>query len=278
MLRQLTRDVDAWTANGIRYPLSALLYWPVLWAFWRAGQLSWRGVASCLVPAGLALAAQVLWALAPYYLPASAIGFFHRISLVWALLAALLLFPDERRLLSVPGFYAGMLLSVGGFVVLSISKGLFDAEVSWMGILIITVCSSFFGLYAVSVRWFLRGIHPLPAFGTVAQIVALGTLPPMFLFGNLSDLSGLSAGGWTLLATSSVLGIALGHVLMYTSVQRMGATIPSSVGTLAPFVTVSLAVAFLGESLTAMEWSAGLAMVVGALILLGTQDSAKKSG
>ncbi len=272
MLRELTSSVDAWTANGIRYPLSALLYWPILWAFYRAGQLSWRSVAACVVPAGLAFAAQMLWAWAPYHLPASAIGFFARISLIWALLGAMLLFANERKLLSVPGFYVGLILSVAGFVVMSISKGFLDAEVTLLGIGIISLCSAFFGLYAVSVRWFLREIHPLAAFGIVSQLVSLGTLVPMFLLGDLADLTEMSASGWTLLCTSSVIGIAVGHALMYTSVQRMGASIPSAVGTLTPFVTVFLAGIFLGESLSPLEWAAGLAMVIGALILLAKQD------
>lgn len=272
MLRQLTGSIDAWTANGIRYPLSAVLYWPILWVFYRAGQISWRAIAACLVPAGLAFAAQVLWAWAPYHLPASAIGFFARLSLVWAVLAAMLLFADERKLLSVPGFYVGLLLSLVGFAVMAISKGFLDAEVTLLGVAIISLCSVFFGLYAVSVRWFLRGIHPLAAFGIVSNLVSLATLAPMFLLGDLADLAVMSASAWTLLCSSSVVGIAVGHVLMYTSVQRMGATIPSAVGTLTPFVTVFFAGIFLGESLSLLEWVAGLAMVTGALVLLAKQQ------
>ncbi len=196
MLRELTGSVDAWTANGVRYPLSALLYWPILWAFYRSKLLTFRTILLCAVPAALAFSAQVLWALAPYYLPASAIGFFARLALVWSLLGAMILFSDERKLLSTVGFYVGLLFSVGGFVVLSVSKGLLDTDVTWVGILIITVCSSFFGLYAVAVRWFLRRVHPLLGFGVVCQYVSLGTLVLMFSFGQPSELMQLRASRW----------------------------------------------------------------------------------
>jgi drug/metabolite transporter (DMT)-like permease len=277
MLRELTSSVDAWTANGIRYPLSAVLYWPVLWVFYRSKMLTSRTILLCAVPAGLAFCAQVLWALAPYYLPASAIGFFARFSFVWSLLGAMILFSDERKLLTTVGFYVGLLLSIGGFVVLSVSQGLLDAEVTWTGILIISVCSSLFGLYAVAVRWFLRRVHPVLGFGVVCQYVSAGTLVLMFSVGQPATLMRLTASRWVLIGTSSVLGIALGHALMYKAVQRLGAAIPSAVGTLTPMVTVALAAVFLGESLTAVEWAGGLAMLVGAMVLLGEQEVVLRS-
>ncbi len=65
--------------------------------------------------------------------------------------------------------------------------------------------------------------------------------------------------------------------MMYTAVQRMGASIPSAVGTLTPMVTVALAAVFLGESLTVIEWVGGLAMLIGAMVLLGEQPIVLRS-
>lgn len=236
ILRELTEHIDAWTANAVRYPLSALLYWPILFVFWRAGVLNRRLVSRCAIPAILALSGQVLWALAPYYLSASAIGFLVRMSLVWSLLGAMSLFPDERRLLRVPGFYVGLLLSVGGFIVLSVSKGMFDANVTVTGIAIILACSFFFGLYGVSVRQCLRGVHPLVGFGVVSQFVSIGTLIAAAAFGRPYDLASLATLGWCQLVASSILGIALGHFFLYVAVGRLGAAITSGVGAIGPFV------------------------------------------
>jgi len=203
LLRELTPHVDAWTANAVRYPLSALLYWPVLFVSWRTGVLNRQLIARCVTPAVLALSGQVLWALAPYYLTASVIGFLVRMSLVWALLGAMILFSDERRLLRVPRFYVGLVMSVGGFVVLSISKGMFDANVTVTGVVIILACSFFFGLYGVSVRHCLRGVHPLAGFGVVSQFVSIGTLIAVAAFGQPKDLVSLPTLGWCQLVISS---------------------------------------------------------------------------
>jgi len=273
LLRELTTSIDAWTANGFRYPLSALLYWPILIVAYRAGGLDRRVIGRCAVPALLALSGQVLWGLAPYYLTASSIGFFVRMSLVWALVGAMSFFPDERRLLRLPTFYVGLLLSIGGFLVLCITKGMFDAEVTLAGIVIILFCSLFFGLYAVSVRHYLRGIHPVVGFGVVSQFVSMGTLAAMAAFGRPQELLAMPAQGWCVLVASSILGIALGHIFLYTAVGRLGAAITSGTQALTPFITAVVACVFLGESLTGVQWSAGIAMVIGAVVLLATQHA-----
>jgi drug/metabolite transporter (DMT)-like permease len=271
LLRHLSSSIDAWTANGFRYPLAAVLYWPVLLAAYRGGSLDRETIRRCAVPAFFALAGQVLWALAPYYLSASSIGFFIRLSLVFTLLGAMYFFPDERPLLKQPWFHVGLTLSVGGFLVLAMSRGMFDVKVTVTGVTIITVCSMFFGLYSVSVRHYLRGMHPLVGFGVVSQIVSLGTLTGMVFLGRPQQLLELSGGDWAVLIVSSVLGVAVGHFLLYTAVQRLGATIPPGVGTLSPFFTVLLAAVFLGESLSPAGWLAGVMMVLGALALLVAQ-------
>jgi drug/metabolite transporter (DMT)-like permease len=271
-LRYLTGVLDAWTANGFRYPLAALFYWPVLLVAWRRGELHRQTLQRCLVPSFFGLAGQVLWALAPYYLPAGAIGFFMRFSLVFAFAGAMLLFPDERRLLTRPLFYLGTLLLVGGFVLMSLSKLSFDADVTWTGIAIILLCSFFFGFYGVSVRFFLRGVNPLVGFGVVSHYVSVGTLLAMFAWGDYAMLLTVSAFDWSMLVISSVVGISLGHLFLYGAVTRVGATVTSGAQTLTPFPTMLLAAWFLHETMTQPEWIAGLTMVVGAALLLVAQN------
>ena len=270
--------MDAWTANGFRYPLAAALYWPALIVALHSGHLNRRVLGRCIAPALLALGGQVFWALSPYYLPASAIGFFVRVSLVWSLVAAMVLFPDERKLLGAPRFYIGILLTVAGFIVLAGSKLTLDAEVSGLGIAIILACSVFFGLYGVSVRHYLRGIHPLVAFGVVSHIVSAGTLAAMFAAGEYADLLSLDKRDWGVLTASSILGIALGHAFLYASIKRLGAAVTSGAQTLTPFVTAVLASAFLAESMSLVGWCGGTAMAAGAIVLLMAQTNVVSQG
>lgn len=271
LLRYLAHAMDAWTANGVRYPLAAVFFVPILISSWRSGELTARMLARCLVPSLLGCGGQILWGLSPYYLPAGTIGFLLRASLVFSLAGAMLLFPDERRLLRHSSFYVGLVLSIVGFIVLSLSKMQTDAEVTLAGILIAAGCSMFYGLYGVSVRYFLQGMNPLITSGAVSVFVSIGLAILMFCVGDYSMLSNVSLRDWGLIVLSSITGITLGHYFLYAAVPRLGAAITSAAQTLTPFVTMVLAVWFLGESLTTLEWEAGLAMVAGAAVLLWAQ-------
>lgn len=267
-LRYLTGSIDAWTANGVRYPLGAIVYLPIFVVAWRSGELNRALLRRCLVPSFFALGGQILWGLSPYYLPAGTIGFLLRFSLVFTLAGAVVLFPDERRLLRQVSFYTGLILSIVGFVLLSVSKIQTDAEVTLTGILIALACSLFYGCYGVSVRYSLLGVNPLISSGVVAAIVSIGTLIIMFALGDYGALWRASGTDWLVILASSVVGITLGHYFLYSAVPLLGAAVSSGAQTLTPFATIVLAMWFLGEALNALEWFAGLLMVAGAAILI----------
>ena len=268
MLRDLTSAIDGWTANGLRYPLSAILYWPLLYYASRSGRLDWNFVRRCVLPSIFAFAGQIFWALAPYELPASEIGFFVRLSMVWTLLGAMLLFHDERALLRQLRFYVGLGLVVSGLVAMAMPVEGLSLGRSATGLLWILLCGAFFGFYMVSVRCCIPDVDPILAFGVVAQFVSAGTLVGLAVMGDLSTIERLSPRTATLLVASSVLGIAMGHILMYASIQRLGASITTSCQSLMPFVTAVTAYLVLGEMLTARQWLGGIVMVVGATVLL----------
>ena len=273
LLRDLKDSIGPWSANGLRYSMAAIMYWPVIIVMIAKGHVNWRLIGLCAVPASIACAGQVLWGLAPYYLDASAIGFFVRFSLVWTTLGAMIVFADERRLLRLPRFYLGLLLSVGGFVSLALLKGLASANVDLTGVFIMLFCSVFFGLYAISIRYFIRQFHPVFSFAIVAQFVSLGTLVAMFFFGEPQRVFELGGTAWKELIVSSVLGIALAHILLYTGIRRIGATIASGAQSITPFFTAVLGGLFLSETMTGFEWTAGIAVVVGGMILLTAQSA-----
>jgi drug/metabolite transporter (DMT)-like permease len=287
-LRELSRSVDAWTANGLRYPFAALLYWPVLLIALRRGAVPrniWR---LALVPALFSFLGQIFFALAPYYLEAGLVGFLIKLSIFWTAFGAMLLFPDERSLLRDARFWIGFVLAGSGLGGLALLRGVRGADFDRIGIGIAFFCGLFFGLYAVSVRRYLRGVRSYVAFGAVAQIVSLGAIALMILrwtlfrehvaapdgsrdFATFLETAELRT--WLLLAISSVIGIGISHTLYFVAIQRLGPTLASSGHLIGPFVTIGLGRAMLGESLGSAELGAGITMLAGGASLILAQDS-----
>ena len=276
LLRRLTPFIDAWTANGLRYPISAILYWPLLWQLSRSGKLTLALCGSCIVPALLSTCGQVFWGLAMYDLPASEIGFLIRTSTAWAIIASMLLFPDERVLLKQPKFYVGLAMIVAGFLIMSLAGASVATETvhdipvgnhAW-GVTCILLSSAFFGLYIASIRYFIPDTNPTHAFSIVAQIVSVVMVIGLFIKGDVAMIPQQTVFSWSLLIGSSILGIGIGHILVYTAVQRLGASITSSCQSVLPFATVAVASVVLSERLTSQQWLGGITMIVGALVLL----------
>ncbi len=271
LLKLLTTEVDAWTANGIRYPIAALLLLPFVLMAARRGDLDRSVYARAFVPAFFAFTGQVLWALAPYYLEANLIGFLIKTSTIWAIFGAMILFADERPLLRSSIFWIGFAICVIGCVVLAYEKGAFDAGAGARGIQIILGCSALFGLYAVAVRRFMSGISPVVSFGVVAQYVSVGTIVLACVYGEEGAFVGLSAKGWILSIVTAICGVCISHMLFYVAVLRLGATITASVQMLSPFVTYAFGVAVLGETLELVSGSACIWLVIGGFVILASQ-------
>jgi len=76
---------DGYTANAVRYPISALAYLPWLVVAIRRGGLG-RFWLTALIPSAINVAGQTLWGLSPYYLPAGQLAFLFRLSALFVFL------------------------------------------------------------------------------------------------------------------------------------------------------------------------------------------------
>jgi len=276
LLRRLTDFIDAWTANGVRYPIAAVLYWPVLVMAYRAGRLDTRLLRNCVWPATFALGGQVFWALAHYELSASETGFYVQLSMVWTIIGSMVIFRDERRLLRKPFFFVGIGLIAIGFLVMSwpgaessvVANAVVKGGNTRLGLLYIVLCGALFGFYMVSVRRCIPYADPLLAFGIVANLVSIGTIAGMFIYGDVASIANQTAFSSLMLIGSSVIGVAVGHIMLYAAIQRLGAAITSSCQTITPFITATVAAVLLRESFSGRQWTGGVVMVLGAIVLL----------
>lgn len=279
-LRFFTRDIDAWTANGWRYALSALIWAPVLgWVMLRGSAPAglWR---AALVPSLFNAGGQICFGLAPYYIEPGLMTFSLRLQIVFVAFGAAFLFAAERRVIRTPLFLIGLSMVVVGTLATVLQRPGGLGGGTGLGVALAVLSGLLYAAYALSVRKWMMGMNPIVAFAAVSQYTGAVLVLLMIILGrNLATgtwdggLSALDLPGWKLwlLALSSLVGIGLGHTFYFFSIARLGLAVSASVVQLQP-VTVSIAsMLIFGEILTPGQWVFGALAITGAGVILYAQ-------
>lgn len=274
-LRYFTAHLDAWTVNGIRYGLAALLLSPLLFRIpARPGRSIWRDAA---LPALINALGQVGWALTPYYIPAGVMGFGIRSAFFFTLLAGIWLVPDERDILKSRLFWVGAALCLAGIFGL-FRNSLVQAHLPATGLILLFATAAIWGLYGISVRRSMRSHEAHHSFAVIGLYTAgmLILLTP--LFGRPAAILHLSAKPLILLALSAVIGIAIAHILMYRVLHRLGALTQSGGEFMTPFLTYCGAAILFGERLSSGQWIGGLGVIGGSLLMIRARWTGMAAG
>jgi drug/metabolite transporter (DMT)-like permease len=282
-LRWFKDDIDGWTANGWRYGFSALMWLPVLaLGLWRKNLPKglWR---AALVPSVFNALAQICFGLAPYYVSPGLMTFSLRFQIVFLTFGAVLLFPQERRVIRSPGFLVGVAMVLAGTISVLLLKdgGIFtgvNGEVPAVGVALSVGAGLLYAGYALSVRKYMTGMPAFTAFSAVSQYTGAALLICMFIWGERSGAALIELPPMTisLVLLSAVIGIGLGHTLYYASISRLGLAVSSGVVQLQP-ITVSVVSFFVfGERLSPVQWAVGVFAIIGAGLILYTQHRLAK--
>jgi O-acetylserine/cysteine efflux transporter len=268
---------DGFTTNLIRYPVATIIYIPLLIIASRRGVRLGSFWKWALLPAGINIVGQTLFAIAPYYMHAGIMSFLLRLSTIWSTLLAFILFKDERFLARSPRFWLAAAMAIAGFTLMAIiGKGNIPIGRSDLaGIEIILICSIFWGLYDVTVRHTMGNLNPLLVFGVIGNYTSIG-LALLGPAGDPSSLKHLSATHWVFLIGSAYIGIAAAHVLYYVSLQRLGVAVSSVTLLLSPFVTMVGSSIYLREELSRIQWIGGILLIAGSTLALLTRFKSRR--
>ncbi|NBV63852.1 MAG: hypothetical protein EBR71_05135, partial [Planctomycetes bacterium] len=235
--------------------------------------------------------AQVAFTSAHSYVNPALLTFGLRLQLVAVALGAYLLFPSERETIRSARYLCGLGLLVAGIAGVLLGGGNLGEGSNALGIALAIAAGMGYGVYGLAVRRFMYGFHPVYAFGVIALYTGSALVVAMLAFGRGHGAEVLELGSRELwyLGLSAFLGIAVGHVLYYTAIDRMGVAVTAGVLQLQPFVVVtagvlqlqpfvvgSMAAVLLGETLSAGQWVGGVVAVVGAALVLSAQKAAER--
>jgi len=266
-LRYLARDLDAWTVNGMRY-LFAILFWlPYVVRHYKRippGRNIWK---DALKPASVHVVGQTFFAVTFYFNDATIVNFVSRSGLVFASIFGFALLPEERPLAKSVFFWSGFIITFSGIVTMYWG-GLDAANTSGLGMTLLLIAFACWGLYAVFVRKHMHGYSVRQAYGVISLYAGPIIIINMLIFGDWSRLLDLTGMQWLILWASAVTGLALGHVLFFFSIHRLGPITSEGSLMVLPFLTALLASRTLGERMDTLQWIGGLVLVSGCALLL----------
>lgn len=267
MLKSLTSQIDGWTANGIRYGISALIFFPYVLRHWREAPPKRNPWRDALLPSIVNILSQCTWGWSAYHNDASILNFITRTSFLFTIVLGFWFLRSERVLARQCGFWVGVAATMSG--VLAMYEGGKDSGATTLtGIILLLATSAGWGLYPVWVARYMKGYSTRLAFGIVCLYTATGLIPIMFLAGDPSSLATMEYSHWLFIIVSGLLGIAFGHILMYKVIHALGPIVLAAGNSLTPFVGALIAILFLGERLNGAQWLGGIVLVAGCLLVV----------
>ncbi len=273
IIRYLAGYIDTWTQNALRYATAFVVWAPFLLARLLQGQVCKTIWAKALLPTALNLLQQILFTSSYYYIEPAFGSLLAKTSLLWIMLFAILVFPDERRLLGNGFFQAGVPLCIAGAAGVMILQRGFSTAGTAFGMVLALACALSWGAYTVSARYFLRDFDSRTAFAVVAVYTTAALVALALAFGHPLAAARMPARGWAGIVASGFLGIALGHVLYFVAIRRIGATISALFLLVTPLGVYAVSAGAFGETLSGAQWVSGLVLLVGAGLVLWSQKS-----
>ncbi len=247
------------------------------WLLLRHGRLAsahrvWR---RAIVPALFNCVGQTCFGFAVYFIQPGLAAFLLRVSVIFSIGGAFFLFADERALARLRLFWIGLGMVLGGAIGTVLAGEQTLVGKSAVGVALGAASGAFFGLYGVSVRYFMRGVPPAVSFAAIGGYTAAVMIALMLVFGRNAglDVLTLSPVNTALLVLSAILGIAIGHIFYYAAIARVGVAVAASIIQIAPFLTGVGSVLIFGERLTAWQWASGALMICGGCLLMRAEAS-----
>ncbi len=277
-IKYLTGYLDSWTQNLLRYSVACLVWLPFLFFSIKAKRLDRRVWRRAVVPAVANVIMQSLFACAYYYIGPAFMVLLMKSSIIWIASFSLIFFAEERALVKSKRFWSGLALSAMGVVGVLYYKEDFAATRTLTGIIIALMTAFMWAVYTLSVRIAFKDIDSRHGFSVISIYTVAGLCTLGLLFGRLGDCLQMGARQWVCVVVSGVMCIALAHVLYYTAMRRVGATIPALVVLAQPFIVLAISYVVFEEMLNIYQLLFGTVLLVGSGLAIWAQQHLKRNG
>jgi len=277
LIKYLTGYIDSWTQNFLRYSVACLFWLPFLLKAVKGRQIEPKLWRKAIVPAAANIAMQSLWAAGFYYVGAAFMALISKSSVIWITAFSLVFFADERGLVRSKRFWLGLAFSITGVIGVIYYKQDFAASGTITGVIIAVVCAFMWALYVISARITFRDTDSRIGFSIISIYTVVGLFMFGIIFGRIEQCLKMGIWPWVSIVISAVTAIALGHVLYYVAMKRIGATIPALVILAQPFTVFAISRVVFGESLSSLQLLFGLVLLAGSALAIYAQQHLKRN-
>lgn len=254
--------------NFFRYLSALLILWPYIilsGSFARSAPLlkSSRHFSLRILAVSLTLFFfQSAYTLAVFLIEPGLVALLQRANIIFSLLLAVALFPEERSLIRRPGFLLGTLLAVAGILLIVPVRGAAADNRTLPGVLVMMVSASSWALTGALIKkWF----SAVPTLFTMVLVETAAC--PLFLLTHLVSGGPLFLAGtpftWSVLIVSGLIAFGVGYMLYYRTVPILGLAVSSIMGLSIPLVTGIVSFLLFGEQPTLRQAGGGVLLLAG---------------
>jgi drug/metabolite transporter (DMT)-like permease len=276
IIKYLSEYLDFWTQNFLRYSVACLFWLPFLLFSIRTKRLDTRVWRRAILPAAANIVMQSLFACAFYYIGPAFMTLLGKSSLIWIAGFSLIFFHEERALIRSKRFWMGLSLSVVGVVGVLCFKEDFVATKTLTGVVLTLSMAFMWAAYTLSAKVAFKDIDSRQGFSVITIYTVVGLSVLALLFGNVGRCTQMGAPQWVLVVISGILSIAFAHVLYYTAMRRIGATIPALIVLVQPFIIFAISRVVFHESLNILQLLFGVILLLGSALAIWAQQHLKR--
>ena len=276
IIKYLSGYLDFWTQNFLRYSVACLFWLPFLLFSIRTKQLDSRVWRKAVGPAVANVIMQSLFACAFYYIGPAFMILLAKSSLIWIAGFSLVFFPEERALIRSRRFWTGLALSAAGVVGVLIFKEDFVATKTLTGITLTLAMAFMWAAYTLSAKIAFKDIDSRQGFSVITIYTVAGLAVLALWRGDVAQCTQMEIKQWAFIVISGVTSIAFAHVLYYTAMRRIGATIPALVVLVQPFIIFAISRVVFDESLNILQIISGAILLAGSGLAIWAQEHLKR--
>jgi len=278
-IKYLSTHYDGFTQNMYRYGVSFIF---VLALSFARGRNVFRMKRSHLLrllgPTIPNICFQTLWAAALYTVYPAFAAVLGRTWVLYSIILAVVLFPEERNVVKSPKFILGSVLSLIGMAGITFLRpGTLGARFD-LGTMLVLSSALGWAMYSIQIRRVVKVVDPADAFVVVSGYTTVALAVLAFAFGNLGRI--LEVPLWIngVLVVSGIGCIALAHTTYYIAIKGLGVSICATFVLLSCLLVILLSYWIFGEKLTPGQLVSGILLLAGSAAVIWTtgERSAKK--